>query len=343
MHMLKYRFLIFAALAAATANLPAYESGMPSSRTRYATDAYPGFDKEDTIIAPGKKEPRWFHFWNGPKHFTASEEYAYAVKCREEGAWRKSRRAFDALVREWPTSPEAPKAQLALADMYLEHYLEYENAFEEYRYLLDYYPSQCDYDAIAFRLYEVAKLMREEGKTLLFFRFANTVDVRRAFEAVVLRAPGASYAPAAMLTVAELREDEEEFEKAVDVYENLRNLHSGTQEANEAVYRESDTRMKLLRTHEYNRERCRDTINFLKMALSGRSLDSARREEVKSWLDEATKLVEEEAFRAAKFYDSRTRTKRSAINAYDRFLKEYPASSHAEEALARLAELKAEE
>ena len=343
MHMLKNKLVTVAMAFFAVAGVALADSGSPTSRTRYATDAYPGFDREENIVAPGKKEKRWFHFWNGPKYYTASEEFAYAKKCVEEGEWRKARRAYDALVREWPTSPEAPKAQLALADMYLEHYLEYDEAFEEYRYLLDYYPSQCDYDAMAYRLYEVAKLMREEGKTIIFFRFANTVDVRRAFEAVVLRAPGASYAPQAMLTIAELREDDGEFDKAVIVYENLRNLHAESEEAKEAIYREAKTRMTLLREHEYNRQRCQDTIDYLKMAVVDRSLTTERRDEINAWLAEAISLIENEAYAAARFYDSRTRTKRSAINAYERFLREYPASVHAEEALSRLAELKSEE
>ena len=48
----------------------------------------------------------------------------------------------------------------------------------------------------------------------------------------------------------------------------------------------------------------------------------------------------EEAYKAAKFYDSRTRTLRSAITAYERFLKDYPSSSHADEVRARIEILK---
>ena len=310
----------------------------PTAGTRYATDAYPGFDREEEIVTSGKKDPRWFSWVNGPAKDSAADQLAYARECQKEGAWRAARRAYDALVREWPSSPEAPQAQLALADLYLDHYLEYENAFREYKYLLDYYSTQCDFDAIAFRLYEVAKLMREEGKTIMFFRFANTVDVRRAFEAVVLRAPGAKYAPAAMLTVAELREDDGEYEKAIQVYENIRNLYGREPEARTALYREARARMEVLRKHAYNRGRCRDTIDFLKMALAA-APDAKAKVDYEAWLAEAVALIEDEAYAAAKFYDARTRTKRSAISAYERFLSDYPASAHAEEARARLLEL----
>ncbi|MBR4603652.1 MAG: outer membrane protein assembly factor BamD [Kiritimatiellae bacterium] len=333
-----------AILAAASAGLAGAASaasgaaGMPSASTRYATDAYPGFDREENIIATSKKTPRWFSWMNGPAQTNAAEQLAWAKERQAEGSWRTARRGYDALVREWPSSPEAPLAQKALADMYFEHYLEYENAFEEYRYLLDFYSSQCDYDAMVRRLYDVARMMEQEGKTLVFFRFANTVDVRRAFEAVVLRAPGADFAPQALLTVAKLREDDGEYEKAVLVYENLRSLHPNTPEAKTALHREGRARMELLRKHGYNRSRCQDDIDFLKAALATNPAADAKAD-FTAWLQEAVALVEDEAFASAKFYDSKTRTRRSAINAYERFLSEYPASRHAPEARERLTAL----
>lgn len=325
------------AVSVAVAN-PAGTS--PGPGTHYATDAYPGFDRE-APLPDRKKEPRWFSWCNGPDKSDAASQYAYAVECVSNQSWRAARKAYDALVREWPTAPEAPKAQKALADMYFEHYLEYENAFREYKYLLDYYSSQCDFDAMAARLYEVAKLMREEGKSFMFVRFDNTVTVRRAFEAVVLRAPGADYAPEALMTIAQLREDDQEWDQAVQVYENVRSLYSHTPKAKAAFVREARCRMQILRSHGYNRIRNQDTIDFLKMALqSGPDLET--KAELDGYLAEAIRNIEDEAYRAAKFYDSRTRTKKSAINAYERFLKTYPVSDHADEVRQRLAELKGE-
>jgi TolA-binding protein len=327
------------ALLALSLSASAAPGVSPGPGIRYATDAYPGFDREDEILSPAKKTPRWFGWLNGPEKDTAAEQLKYAEECFRAGSLRAARKGYDALVRSWPASPEAPLAQKALADLYLGSYLEYENAFREYRYLLDFYSAQCDYDAVAAEMYRVAELMREEGKRLLFFRFANTVDVRRAYEALVLRAPGAKFVPEAMLTIAALREDEERYETAVTVYENLRNLHAGTPEAREAAFREAGARMIMLRKYGYNRSRVNDTIDFLKLVLSNGELEADKREEVAKMLEEARMLVEDEAFRAAKFYDSRMRTRRSAVNAYEAFLKEYPASVHASEVRLRLSEL----
>ena len=311
----------------------------PGPGVRYATDAFPGFDSESELITPSRKEPRWFNWLNGPDAKTPVDQLAHARALEVAGDWKGAAQAYDALVREWPTEAEAPLAQKALADLCLGRLLDYERAFREYRYLLDFYSTQCDYDAVSETLYKTAELMRDEGKSVMFFHFDNTVDVRRAYEAVVLRAPGAAFAPSAMLTIASLREDEDRPETAVTVYENLRNLHPGSPEADEALYRESKARMKVLRRCEYNRSRVQDTIDFYRMAIASGRLGAERKEEVTDLFREAKALIEEEAFAAAKFYDSRTRTRRSAIDAYERFLNESPASDRAPEVRRRLFEL----
>ena len=305
---------------------------------RYATDAYPGFDNEKEIVSPERKTPRWFSFITGPSRDNAKDQFAYCKELMAEGSWSKARRQLDALVREWPTSQEAPQAQQTIAEIYLDQIHDAEDAFAEYRYLLDFYSLSCDYNKIADKLYRVANLMKSEGKEVMFIRFANTVDVRRAFEACVLHAPGAGWVPEAMLVIGALREDEGKYSEAVKVYENLRNIHPGSDEAKSAWLREAEARMVLLREHEYNRSRCRDTIDFLKQAMTGcRQTDVAR---LRGFLSEAQGLIAEEEWRATKFYDSPTRTRRSAVSAYEKYLAENPDSAHAEEARARLAELK---
>jgi len=346
MHVVKVKYIaLFGLLAMLAPSVCAIgENPTPGTApgaltsARYATDAYPGFDNEKEIVSPERKTPRWFSFITGPSRDNAKDQFAYCQELMAEGSWSKARRQLDALVREWPTSQEAPRAQQTIAEIYLDQIHDVEDAFAEYRYLLDFYSLSCDYNKIADKLYQVANLMKSEGKEVMFIRFANTVDVRRAFEACVLRAPGASWVPEAMLVIGALREDEGKYGEAVKVYENLRNIHPGSDEAKSAWLREAEARMVLLREHEYNRSRCQDTIDFLKQAMTGcRQNDVAK---LREFLSEAQGLVAEEDWRATKFYDSPTRTRRSAVSAYEKYLAENPDGAHAEEAKARLAELK---
>ena len=313
----------------------------PGPGTRYATDAFPGFDHEEDIVAPERKEPKWFSCINGPNRDNAKDQLEYCRGLLVEENWSKAAKHLDALVREWPTADEAPVAQQLLAETCRDKLLDYEDAFRAYMYLADFYSLQCDYEKVTDLMYGAAQLMRRDGKTIVFFRFDNTVDVRRAFEACVLRAPGAPWVRQAMLTIGELREDEGKYAQAVKVYENLVNLHGETPEAKVAILREANVRMLMLREHGYNRDRCRDTIDFMKLALTTCAVEDV--DQIKEFLAEAKALTEAEAFKSACFYDSRTRTNRSAINAYENFLSEYPESAHADEIKERLMKLKQKE
>lgn len=345
MSAMKLRTILLASAAVLLADAAWAVMGSPTVGTgidnaRYATDAYPGFDVEDDNVKPERKEPKWLAFVFGPNRENAADQYAYCQELVAAEDFKKAARQLDALVREWPTAPEACKAQQQLAEILLNRLQDSEEAFREYRYLLDFYSSQCNYGAVADRLYQVAGIRKLEGKELMFVRFANTVDVRRDYEACVLRAPGAKWVPDALMTIAALRVDEGKPAEAVKVYENLRNLYPETEQAKAAIAGEADVRMDILRDCEYNRARCRDTVDFLMMALrSCRPADSAR---LREYLDEAKGLMEAEAYRSAKFYDSKTRTTRSAVSAYERFLAEYPDSVHADEIKTRIEVLKGE-
>lgn len=335
-----YRFSLFvmAVLAAGVSVAQSAGVGPGYNGARYATDAYPGFEDNDANVKPERKEPRWFSWFTGPNRSTAAEQFAYCQELLKGEDWSKAARQLDALVRNWPTAPEAWQAQEQLAAVQYEKLGDTEEAFKSYRYLLDFYSFQCDYAATADKLYKLAGVLKLEGKEVMFVRFANTVDVRRYYEMCVLRAPGAKWVPDAMLTIASLRVDEGRPEEAVKVYENIRNLYPSSPEAQKAYLLEASARMDILHECSYNRERCQDTSNFMKMALRRcRPEDAA---DIRAYLNETESHLADEAYRAAKFYDSRMRTRESAIAAYERFLENYPNCAQADEVRARLAELK---
>lgn len=310
----------------------------PGMNTRYATDAYPGFDADETVLSPERKEPRWFSFITGPDRDNAKEQYEYCQELVKAEDYSKAAKQLDALVRGWPVAPEAPLAQQQLAEILGTKLEDYEESFREYRYLLDFYSLQCDYDKMAAQLYRTAQLMEEHGKEIMFVRFANTVDSRKAYEACVLRAPGARWVPKAMLTIARLREDEQKDSDAIKVYENLRNLYPDSAEAKEAIVKEARVRMGLQNEHEYNRARCQDTIDFMRVALKNCNREDAN--EINGYIEQLKSAMEEEIYLAAKFYDSPTRTKRSAIDAYEDYLNKFPNGKHSDSVRARLEALK---
>lgn len=303
----------------------------------YATDAYPGFDGLDDLPKPEKKEKSWFWFLRA-KYDTPAEQMAYAQQMEAEGSLRAARRGYDSLVREWPASPEAPKAQLALAMLLAKKYMDYDDAFEELEYMLDFYPRECEYLELVNYEYQLVNLMIKEKKTFLGMSFTSTRVCRQHYESIVRRAPGASYVPETMLKIADLREQEDQYDEAVQVYATLSSKFPQTPEARAATYLEAKARMWLCRRLSYNRPRCKDTLNYLDMAMK-RVPDLEQLDELKTWRSELSQHLSEDAYAQAKFYDTKQRTRHAALTAWERFLKEYPDSPHAEEARARIEAL----
>ena len=169
--------------------------------------------------------------------------------------------------------------------------------------------------------------------------FTGNRELRQSYERVVRRTPGADYVPEAMLKIADLREQDTDYEEAIKVYSTLRSRFIGTNEARTALYLEAKARMWLVRRLAYNYPRCKDTENYLKLALHN-DPSHPNAEEMRTWLKDLSDYLSEDAWKRAKFYDSRQRTSHAAIASYTRFITEYPDSAHVEEARARIAELK---
>ncbi len=301
----------------------------------YATDAYPGFDGLDDLPKPERREKSWFlHVARD----TPAEQFAYAKELAENNDFKKACKMCDALVREWPASPEAPQAQLMFAMLLAKSLEDYDEAFEQLNYLLDFYPRACAYAELVEYQYKLTNLMLRERKTFLGMSFTSLRILRQHYEMIVRRAPGAKYVPEAMLKIADLREQDQHYEEAVLVYAALMNRFPSSPEARVAAYLQAKARMWLVRRLAYNLARCKDTAGYLQLTLK-RQPDHPQAEEMKTWLDELRSYMAEDAYARAKFYDSRQRTSHAAAAAYERFLEEYPESAHAEEASRRLDEL----
>lgn len=341
--ILKYA-AVAAALSLAVGSALASPTGVagsaPGGRSMWATDHYPGFEGLDRLPVPEKKDKGWFWSWFGsPDKESPAEQFALAQSLAAEGESKGAVKAFDALVREWPASPEAPRAQRRIAEILVSDLEEYEAAFEEYSYLLDFYPRSCPYAEIVAEQYKLASLIADMRKTFLGMSFTGNRELRQMFEIIVRRAPGADYVPDAMLRIAALREADTDYEEAVKVYGVLRNRWAGTAGAVKSVYLEAKARMWIVRRLAYNLPRCKDTENYLRLALR-QNPGHANANEMHGWLAELGDYLSEDAWARAKFYDSKRRTRHAAIASYERFIKEYPDSEHAQEARARVEELK---
>jgi len=330
--------VLCATSAGAVADRPVSADGLDAG---YATDAYPGFEPKQ------KREPEFKEksFWYSVKRDSPEAQLDFAHAFETNGNVKAAAKAYEALVREWPASAVAAEAQRRKAsiltrlagdknDMSL-----YADAFDEYEYLMYYFPGLCNYAKIADLQYKIAIHLQDEKKSMFGFKYDSNREKRLRFESVVRLAPGSSWVPDAMLTIGDLRIGDDELQEAAAVFDNIVTRFPKTEQAKEAVFKACKCRYDLVMRQEYNASRCRNALNGMKMALT-RYPDLNEADVLNGWIKELSDMLEENAWNNAVFYDTRQRTKQAAVSAYERFLAEFPESSHRGEAVARIEAIK---
>ena len=335
-----------AALAAcgalAVAERPVGADGLDAA---YATDAYPGFDPIEDRDPEFKEKGFWSAIWNKVSCGTPEAQLDFARALEEEGKDKTALKAYEALVREWPASAVSAEAQLRKAELLVRmgradgDFSRLSDAFEEYDYLIYYYPGLCDYLDIASRQYVLAQDLLNDKKTFFGIPFASNADKRRRFECIVRRAPGESWVPDAMLTIGDLRVKDKDLAEAGAVYGNLVTRFPDAPQARTAQYLACKCQYDLVNRNAYNAERCRTALNAFKAALV-RYPDLEEAGELREWIGAFSRKMEDDAWERAVFYDTRQRTKNAAVSAYESFLAEFPDSTRRAEAEERIKAIK---
>jgi len=301
----------------------------------YATDKFDGFeaiDHENERVAQKDKS-----FWYSVRESTAEAQLAYAVRMEAEGHIRSARKGYEALIREWPTVPQAVTAQTKLAHLF-ESIGKYEKAFDEYQYLLTYFAGHCSYNEVLDRQFRIANDLLHNNRSMFGWLLNGTDAIRERFEQIVRNAPRAANVPEIMLIIGSLRVSEDEYDEAIAVYDGLLNRFPNAPQATSAVFLAAQCRHTVALKHSTNEARCREAIAFFKAVLA-RIPNHPQKAQMTTWLNELNALLVEQNFKQAVFYDTRQRNEAAAKTAYRRFLTEFPDSQHAKEVRARLAEL----
>ncbi len=335
--MIRSRHFCTAAFVLGALTLTALAQPSRSSGYRsYATDSFEGFDALDQDKRIPQKEKS---FWYSVKYNDPQEQLDYAAKMEADGNFRTARKAYEALVREWPTTPQAAQSQLAIAQL-REKTQNFERAFDEYQYLLTHYAGHCPYDEILDRQFRIANHLLHNNRSMFGWLLSGTDAIRERFEQIVRNAPRSAMAPEIMLIIGSIRVSANERVEAITVYDGLLNRFPNSEQAMTAAYLAAKCRHELAVKFSYNETRCREAVAFMKSILS-RLPNHPQKDQLKAWQTELVNLLIEQNYQQAFFYDSRTRNRDAAIAAYRRFLSEFSDSKYAQQVRARLVELEA--
>ena len=300
----------------------------------YASDTFEGFEALDKDTSLPQKAKS---FWYSVDEKTAPAQLAYASKLDAAGKSKAARKAYEALIRMWPTAPESAQAQLALSHLF-EKAGKYDRAFDEYQYLLTYFAGHCPYNDVLDRQFRIANFLLHNNTSMFGWILNGTDTIRERFEQIVRNAPRSAIAPECMLIIGSIRVSQKELQEATSVYDGILNRFPGSPQSISAAFLAAQCRHELAIRHSYNEPRCRESIAFFKAVLA-RAPTHPQKEQMTTWLNELINLRIEQNYQQALFYDTRQRKPEAAIAAYRRFLTEFADSKYAPQIRARLTEL----
>lgn len=285
-----------------------------------------------------RKEPSIF---SRPKAKTAALQLELARELESRGKLSRAANAYNALIHKWHNSPEAPLAQLALAEVFKKR-CRYERAFDEYQYLITHFAGRSPLLDIVDRQYEIANHLNVPAHSFLGIRLTSKADIRMRYEKIVRNAPHWKFAPETMLKIGDCFEDEGDDLAAADVYARLQIRYPNSHTASEAAGREVGCRYRLATRYpkdEGLRSQAITAVNAALFSFPGHPsvtmFNTVREDLIEKQADAA--------YERALFYDIIAKKQDAALIAYREFLRQHPGSRHVATVRERIQQLTAEE
>jgi outer membrane protein assembly factor BamD len=256
-----------------------------------------------------------------------------------KGSTKAAIAAYQALVKKWPTSLVAPKAQRKVG-LLLEREGELDKAFTANETYLTKYPKGDDFDAVVESMYKTAKLFLEgQKKKILGVPVGSQLQRSQAmFESIVKKAPFSKWAPLSQFSIGQALEKQGKYPEAIDAYQTCVSRYPNDPIADDALYQVGYVRLRDYREGSYDRAsaaKARESFeDFINRYPNSEKVPQAR-ENLKTLEGGATKS----SLSIAKFYDKKKQYK-AAVIYYNDVIKSQPDTPDAEVAKQRIAALK---
>ncbi len=299
----------------------------------YAEESEIVFD--DGPVAIKQKLPSFFH---RARKDTPKEQFDYATLLLEKGKSKAAINEFNDLIHTWPSSTFAPEAQLAIA-LEFEKTKKYERAFNEFQYLINYYPNKFPYDIAIQHQMAIANHIRTSKRRFLGIPMGNNKGLSiELYNQIVQNAPNWDQAPLAELYSCMLEEDHGDYESAIAGYELLMQQFPASKHIPEAKFRRLSCLFEL--TKRYKRDQqiyltaMEAAAEFIRDYPTNENFDEAK----KIYTSSKESLAEMN-YEIAVFYDNQNK-KGAAIIAYNLFIDSFPDSKYTANAKKRINQLK---
>ncbi len=281
---------------------------------------------------------RGFHLFLHPARKNPALQLEYANQLADAGRARAAARQHLALVTYWSESREAGEAQYRYAQ-YFDRRGNTIKAFDEYQRLFDRYAGLFPYDVVLERQFELAKKAMEvkKGKLWLFPGFASPERAVPMFEKIVLNGPQGEKAAEAQYLIGKAQQAALEYELAIDAYMTVQNRYPDRPIAEQAAYSAAHCYYLLAQESPYNEQVLEAAWAAVTLYLNAHP-KAANAELARAYQTTLFGQRAKLAYEKARYYE-RARRPKSALIAYESFVRQFPNSDWTELARARIAAL----
>ena len=278
----------------------------------------------------------------------AEDQLQVAEEAFAEGDYGLSIKASRRVVKVWPLSDYAPRAQYLLARSY-EGKGHDEKAFRSYQVLLEKYPKFANAQEVLQRQFEIAnrylagKWFRLWGTIPFFPSMERTVAM---YEKIVRNGPFSPVAPRAQMNIGAARENQrnffnriDPFREAVQAYEKAADrYHDNPEIASEALFKAGMAYYRQARKADYDQsvaQQASATFNdFIVLYPNHEQVPEAQ-----ALMSELRTEQARGFFMTARYYDKRDKVPAAMIYYNETYVQD-PNGPYATQARERLAELR---
>lgn len=274
----------------------------------------------------------------------AKDQLEVAQEAFDNGKFRLASKAARRVVKVWPLSDFAPKAQYLLGRAYEERGRS-DRGFRAFQELIERYPKLDNYDEVLKRQFDIATLYLN-GKWFYLWGVIpagpdrdKVVDM---YEKMIRNGPYSDVAPQAQLNIGTAREIQKEWGLAVRAYERAADRYNDKRDvASEAFWRAGMAHLQEAEAAEYDQSAAGRAVNAFTDFISLYPNDSRVPEAQKRIID-LYKVQAEGNYRIARYYEKKRRLDgaliyyNEVVDIYARLVKD-PQAAKAQEARERIA------
>ena len=279
------------------------------------------------LIPPERKEPG-FIFHRASKK-DAVQLLKEAGEVERTGDWKKAIGRYDQIVRSYPYAIEAAEAQLRIGRLQ-EKRGKYKKAFEEYRYLLYYYPENAPADLVLKQMFAIANFYEKRG---------DSSEAMDYYEKITDIAPKWKYTPMAFLHLGMMQLEKKKYLDAASTFDAIMTGYPGTPIASKAAVSHAIVLNTLANKYPEDDATQLKAISSARTALVLGEKGSEEHVKIAASLEKLVARRYDRHYQMAVFYDCSRYPRETKIAAYKDFLRRFPQAPQARKARARLAQL----